>query len=180
MSGLEFWTNDRRFGLRLSKHQVWQILRMCVCANGTEVGGILVGVYTSAHDCAIVKVVSGAPPDSQSGRAWFNRGVHGLQVWLDLQWYRRRHYYVGEWHFHPHGLPVPSQTDIRQMTSIASSARYRCPEPVLLIIGGDPAAEWSVKAFVFPVGQDSAELIKCSDVTRSESDSNEEEKEQRL
>lgn len=162
MPNLEFWSDDCRFGLRVFVEQTSQILRLCIDAKGNEVGGVLAGFYTVAHDCAVVKAISSLPADSRSGKTWFNRGVRGLQVWLDLLWHRQRYYYLGEWHFHPNGVPVPSQVDAEQMKGIACSERYRCPEPVLLIIGGDPLADWTAKAYVFPREHDPAELAQVS------------------
>jgi hypothetical protein len=54
----------------------------------------------------------------------------------------RKEHYLGEWHFHPFAAPSPSSIDYSQMAEIAVSRSWRCPEPVLLIIGGDPRGEW--------------------------------------
>jgi hypothetical protein len=35
------------------------------------------------------------------------------------------------------------------MKEIASSRGYQCPEPILLIIGGNPKDVWSVQVTVF-------------------------------
>ncbi|HCM3801602.1 TPA: Mov34/MPN/PAD-1 family protein [Klebsiella variicola subsp. variicola] len=61
-------------------------------------------------------------------------------------------YYVGEWHFHPGGSPEPSGDDFRSMTSIAANPDYQCLEPVMIILGGDPAGSYSLSASVFPRG----------------------------
>lgn len=115
-----------------------------------ETGGIFVGEYSEEGDCALVAAVSGAPADSRAGRAWFYRGVRGLQVWLDRLWHRERKYFLGEWHFHPYAEPTPSGTDKRQLTEIAKASSYHCQEPILVIIGGDPKGEWRIRSFVFP------------------------------
>jgi integrative and conjugative element protein (TIGR02256 family) len=163
MADLEFWSDDHRFGLRILDKEVSQIVKICVRFNVEEVGGVLVGFYTAAHDCAEVKAVSEPPPDSRGSRTWFHRGVGGLQAWLDRLWYEVHHYYLGEWHFHPHGSPIPSTIDIRQLKETANSSRYKCPEPVLLIIGGDPAAEWIAAAYVFPRGGEPIELARTDE-----------------
>ena len=67
---------------------------------------------------------------------------------LDRVWGHRRDYYVGEWHFHPFATPVPSPTDEKQMAEIANTSTWRCPEPVLLIIGGNPQTRWTASATV--------------------------------
>ena len=149
---LEFWSADRRFGLRISEMQVSAILGMCARAMPNETGGLLVGFYNETRDCAVVTNVSGAPQDSRAGRTWFYRGFANLQKWLDHLWKRKR-YYVGEWHFHPGGTPAPSNTDIQQMESTALSSYYQCPEPIMLIVGGSPPSDNELATYVFPRGR---------------------------
>jgi hypothetical protein len=45
------------------------------------------------------------------------------------------------------------------MLEIAKSFSYRCPEPILVIIAGDPHATWDVNALVFPRGRAPVELV---------------------
>jgi hypothetical protein len=61
---------------------------------------------------------------------------------LERAWGLRKEYYLGDWHFHPFSPPNPSADDYDQMLRIASSPNWKCPEPVLLIIGGDPHRQW--------------------------------------
>ena len=165
MNDLEFWSADHRYGLRLGAQQTTKILKLCAESAPNETGGILIGEYSPVHDCAIVTAVTAAPADSRSGRNWFVRGVRGLQRIIDRFWHRGRRYYLGEWHFHPLGSPIPSRTDIDQMKHIARSEQYHCPEPVLLIIGGDPLNEWSAGAFVFPRRQSYLEMQRIQSVS---------------
>jgi len=153
----EFRSDDRRFGLKLAHEHVAEVLALCGKADGEETGGILVGHYTTAHDCAVVTAVSAAPVDSRRGRAAFSRGTAGLQAWLVDLWQGVRHYYLGEWHYHPKGAPIPSDTDVRQMRDIALSRSYRCPEPVLFIVGGE-FPTFSAGVFVFPCRQGRVDL----------------------
>jgi integrative and conjugative element protein (TIGR02256 family) len=168
MSDLEFWSEDHRFGLKVAKETMTHILKMCAASKANETGGILVGFYTPAHDCAVVAAASKAPSDSQSGRMRFVRGVRGLQRWIELLWRRRQHYYLDEWHFHPDGLPYPSHTDIEQMRRIAEAVHYRCPEPVLLIVGGNPTAKWEARAYVFPRGKSPVDLVRGNAIPDSQ------------
>jgi integrative and conjugative element protein (TIGR02256 family) len=153
----EFWSDDCRFGLLLADCHMEEVLDLCKKAGDMETGGILVGYYTSAHDCAIVTGVSAAPTDSHRGRSTFSRGKAGLQVWLVRLWRDVRHYYLGEWHYHPGGGPAPSDRDVQQMRDISSRRSYRCPEPVLFIVGGD-AQKFVTAAFVFPYRQERVDL----------------------
>ena len=147
---LIFRSEDRRFGLRVPPAEIGRLLGICRGAYPKETGGILVGVYNQSLDCAQVQTVTGPGNDARAGRTWFERGVAGLQEILRTHWQERRGYYLGEWHFHPGTAPVPSPTDERSMPRFAASARYRCPEPVLLIVGGHPDATWTASATVYP------------------------------
>lgn len=149
MSDLEFWAENRQFGLRISKKQIKEMVRSCQRACPTETGGILLGHYSVSQECAVVTKITQAPVDSRSGPTWFFRGIRGLQEKLDFLWRRDRQFYIGEWHFHPFGTPQPSPTDIKQMQEISESEEYHCPEPVLLILGGNPQLNWSAGCYVF-------------------------------
>ncbi|MBD2212922.1 Mov34/MPN/PAD-1 family protein [Nostoc linckia FACHB-104] len=162
LNDLEFWSEDKRFGVKIYKRKVTQLLKMCARAGVQETGGILVGFYTESHNCAVVTDVSDAPSDSLSGNDWFHRGTTGLQHWLNRLWNRDKQYYLGEWHFHPFSNPNPSQIDINQMQNIGESNSYQCPELLLLIIGGDPTRQWNVKVYIFPRNSSMIELIECS------------------
>ncbi len=150
MSDLNFCSHDRRFGLSVPSRVVEGILSVCRSAASCETGGVLVGHYSKMHDCALVTSHSGPPSDSKAGATWFNRGVNGLGGWLKSLWTQQADYYLGEWHFHPGAPPIMSPRDIRDMTAIASSRMYKCPEPVLLIIGGIVTDKWQPGAYVFP------------------------------
>ena len=144
---LSLRSSDHRFGLELPGPCLVQVLRLCEQAGLRETGGILVGYYTLNLDCAIVTKVVGPTSDSHSTRTQFYRGVAGLQARLDEQWEMQR-YYLGEWHYHPLAMPDASPGDRSQMAAIAASSEYNCPEPVLMIVGGDPRLGWNVRAYV--------------------------------
>lgn len=142
-------SSDGRFGLRITVPVVRAILNHCANAGSDETGGILLGRYAPERETVIVSRVTGPTKDSAAGPTWYHRGVRGLQKLLDDLWHRREAYYVGEWHFHPYVPPDPSPVDSRTMRSIARSADYNCPEPVLLIIGGDPRGLWWANSLVY-------------------------------
>jgi len=150
---LELWTHDRRFGVLLSRERISEALRFCRRAGRHETGGILIGRYTQSLDLAIVHEVIGPPRDSTAGKTWFRRGVEGLQEILAERWSKGRDYYLGEWHFHPGSPPVPSLDDEEQMKALASTAEALCPEPILLILGGNPRGKWTLSAHVYPRGK---------------------------
>ena len=150
MPDLEFRSEDARFRVLVPGATVRRLLHLCRASGARETGGILVGRYSATLDCAQVGAASGPPADSVRGPSWFQRGTRGLQAWLERRWASRGDHYLGEWHFHPYAAPVPSDTDLEQLGRIARADDYRCPEPLLLILGGDPTGRWSVSAHVVP------------------------------
>jgi integrative and conjugative element protein (TIGR02256 family) len=161
---LELRSRDRRFGLVLSAHQEQLLQERSAKSWPNETGGILVGCYTEQLDTAVVTRLPMAPADSISSRARFIRGLRGLQKLLTRLWDQSpevREYYLGEWHCHPGQAPVPSPQDEAQMKAIAEDPKYRCPEPVLLIVGGSPSTGWSIAARVYPRGAEPLPLLPC-------------------
>ncbi len=150
MDDLLLWSKDRRFGLSISEAVLLEGVKECANAGSVETGGIIVGYYTPEHDCAIVTALGGPPEDSVRGARFFERGTKGIQRWISRLWREKRHFYLGEWHYHPGGAPVPSPDDKEQMQKFSKDRKLKCPEPILLIIGGDPQKNWSVNAYVYP------------------------------
>lgn len=147
---VEFWSHDLRHGVRVEKEAVEQIRQHCVAAGSNETGGILAGFYTANLDCAVVTNVTGPTPDSTATRTSFIRGVKGVKQWLAKLWSSRsRRYFLGEWHFHPFASAFPSVVDDTEMNAKARDAQARCPEPVLIILGGDPKANWQIGVYVY-------------------------------
>jgi len=154
--GLEFWSIDSQFGLRIEHSQIKRLIDFCKKSRGKETGGILIGYYSTGLNCAVITTISGPPSDSKANRNWFYRGIRGLQRWLNLLWKKERHYYLGEWHFHPDNEPSASPDDIQQMMKIAYIPECHCPEPVLLIVGFDPSIlipSECFKVYTFKKGQ---------------------------
>lgn len=159
---MEFWSQDRRFGLVLSGEHRCLLLERCSASWPNETGGILVGYYTEPRDLAVITQIPEAPSDSKSGRARFVRGSRGLEDFLKRLWSQKagvREYYLGEWHYHPGQAAEPSAQDEAQMRAIAEDAGYRCPEPLLVIVGGSLAGGWSVTTRVYRRGSESVLLL---------------------
>lgn len=158
------WTDDGAYGCRISASATRSMDRICRDAGDTETGGILVGRY--ADDATVAHVVEATPPprDSQRGRTWFARGVLGLRQLLARRWAaRERDHYLGEWHFHPCDVVVPSAVDLSQMTTIALADEYQCPQPVLMIVGRRTAQRGRpMRVFVSPRGEPAREILPTS------------------
>lgn len=151
-SSIHAWQSlDGRFGLCVPERMITRMLRWCRRAGPRETGGILVGSYLPSLQWAIVTASLPAARDSRAGFGWFERGIQDMQARLDTFWRAHRpRYYLGEWHYHPGAAPQPSRTDETQMRQIAEDPGYHCPEPLLLLIGGNAATAGHLAAFVYP------------------------------
>jgi integrative and conjugative element protein (TIGR02256 family) len=149
---------DLLFGLELNVDILEIMLKYISSSGSNETGGILIGNYISGLSIARVMSVSGPPEDSRVGPTWFQRGTKGLSKIIEQSW-KHQQYYLGEWHFHPNGLPMASNLDINQMTEIANSKNYHCPEPILIILGGN-IKDYDTKAFVILKNRKIVELKK--------------------
>jgi hypothetical protein len=142
-------SDDARFTVVLPRTYLEALVARCARAGRNETGGILVGFYSADGECATVTAIGSAPEDSDSGGTWFRRGVRGIAEWLSALWKEARPtYYLGEWHFHPFASATASGEDVEQLRTIARDRRYRCPEPILIIVGGNPKARWQIAAYV--------------------------------
>lgn len=148
----EWRSADGRFHIVVGEDQLQRLIHLSRKAGLIETGGILVGKYSESQDTAVIARVTGPPRDSRAGRSFFERGTRGLQALLDRLWHGEPEYYLGEWHFHPGADTEPSGEDRKQMRSFATCDALRCPEPILLIVGGYPTTGRPIRAFVYPGG----------------------------
>lgn len=149
-----FRSDDGRFGLALPAEAVRRMLAEARAAGGAETGGILVGLYNDALDTAIVTQAEPPPTDSTHTRSSFLRGVVGVKERLGYLWRRPvPTYYLGEWHVHPGFSPEKSADDDATMLRGGLREAFNCAVPVLVILGGNPAAAWSLQAWAYPGGQ---------------------------
>lgn len=137
-----------RFEAHLPGDQCAALREICRNAGRRETGGVLVGSYSKDLRVALISEVVGPAADSVGGRYTFSRGVKGLGARL-LQLWKARKYYLGEWHYHPYASPAPSPQDARQMFDIASSERAKCPEALLIVVGGDPESDLMLHVELF-------------------------------
>lgn len=111
-----------------------------------ECGGVLVGRFRSIDGTPVIHSCSSPPADSKASRTQFERGTEELQDYLNSQ-FSMGFQYVGEWHTHPSGRPVPSLVDRHTMFRIGGDRSYQMPRPILLIAGGTPSSGWKVNAW---------------------------------
>ncbi|WP_082470894.1 Mov34/MPN/PAD-1 family protein [Sphingomonas sp. Leaf198] len=135
----------------LSPDCIASMIEAAANAGRKETGGILIGRYGPDGWNADILEATPKPKGSRSGWFWFQRSNNGLAELLAERWRVGQHY-LGEWHFHPGGAPTPSAPDIRAMQKVASEDAYRCPSPILVIIGGRPPKSYAISATLFRDG----------------------------
>lgn len=148
----EFGANGDDFvSVWISPDAITAMIDAATLADRSETGGILIGRYGPDGWVADVVEATPKPKGSRSGWFWFQRSNAGLTALLEDRWRDGLHY-LGEWHFHPGGAPTPSGSDIRAMRAIAGDDAYRCPAPILVILGS-ATSNWSFSATLFREGQ---------------------------
>ena len=166
LSDYLFRSEDNTFEVLVKKRIIKKINKTCLSAGYLETGGIFLGYYTDDSKRAVVTKVSRPSEDSTATRFTFIRGVVRLQSLIDKFWVIRKEYYLGEWHFHPFSEPTPSPLDNKHMFGISKSENYHTPEPILIIIGGNPQKEWKLKMYIFPRAKNRLELKKTPDIQK--------------
>ena len=150
-NSMVFKDNDGKYSVCFSKKTKQKLIELCSKANPKETGGILIGTYSKDQSTAIISTIVPAPKNSISKHFSFLRGTKGLLKILDRAWDQGK-YYLGEWHYHPNAQPNPSDQDIRQMNELSKCTDLHCPEPVLIIVGGN-SDEWTFNVMVFTHNQ---------------------------
>lgn len=141
-----YFNSDTHLKIELPIEQLNIMHNLCDKSNPYETGGILIGSYSDDNFTAHISEITNSPDDSVKKRSQFKRGTNGLQIKLDTLW-KDNQYYLGEWHYHPNSSPTPSRSDIEQMISLSHNIRLHCPEPILIINGGNKK-NWLLHVFV--------------------------------
>jgi integrative and conjugative element protein (TIGR02256 family) len=133
----------------LSRDVLRSMAVLAAAYGDDETGGMLIG-YEGADrpDEVVVTGLIGPGPQAKHREYGFNP---------DGRWQRQqlaRLYaesgrvatFIGDWHSHPHGLPLPSETDVETAAKTAANARARAPRPLTLIVGRDDD-DWVAAGF---------------------------------
>ena len=147
MDNLFFQDTNQSFSINIEKKAYEQMLHYCVISNPYETGGILIGNYSSNQATANILQITPPPKNSRHAKYNFWRSSRGLKGTLDTAW-KDGQYYLGEWHYHPNAPADPSNTDIKQMITLSNNKKLKCPEPILIIIGGN-SNNWKISISVF-------------------------------
>ncbi len=143
---LIFQSEDKAFSLQISYDKMELMRNTCKKSFPNETGGILIGHYSEDCKVAIVTQILGPPRGSSHFKSSFVRCGKSLLPILDKLW-KKNQYYLGEWHFHPSASPNPSSTDLSTMKNLSKTKELHCPEPIMIIIGGNADA-WSEYAML--------------------------------
>lgn len=142
--------NDDSLKIKLSMYALDQLHSECTKAKDKETGGILVGRYVNDGSCVVVQEACSPPSDSIFRSTTFERGVKGVFDYLKLLWGKKsKVYYIGEWHYHPSTVIVPSATDESEMRRISQNKSYRCKHPLMIIGGKTKSKKAHFRAYVF-------------------------------
>ncbi|HEY3351713.1 MAG TPA: Mov34/MPN/PAD-1 family protein [Polyangia bacterium] len=158
MTAVEYASADGRFVVVLQPDIMRRLVAFCAASPNLETGGILIGRYAASLRVAVVTGLSGPPAGSRGSSSTFFRAIGHLQRWLDELWSSRGGYYLGEWHAHPGGSAEPSGIDVHQLSAIANDPGYCCPEPILVVLGGESAVHRTLSVTIFVRGGASVRL----------------------
>ena len=161
------WTSScGRYTVHLTTGLVDKLRSLARRHHPLETGSSLFGYYTADGFDAYLEGTAPIPPDSQSSRTSFKRGVEGLEEFFatlneDSEGSR---YYVGEWHTHPEGDARPSPKDDKNQAEISTDDETACPESILLLLGGDFHSETELGVFVYSRSAGKLCLVPAEDV----------------
>lgn len=98
-----------------------------------ECGGFLIGHYSDDSKSLYIKDI--LLPKKQKGLLYlYERSIDGMKQLFNALFEQKKYYYVGEWHTHPNGSSMYSQTDLNAMIEIENCETVNITNPVLLIL----------------------------------------------
>ena len=146
VSKLLFLNSDFKLNINLPDELFKKMTYICNQSYPNETGGIIIGQYSEDFLTANISEITSPTIDTVKRRFSLKRGINGLKEKLDALW-ENNNYYLGEWHYHPNASATPSKTDINQMIALSKYEKLNCPEPILIIIGGNKT-NWTKCAYV--------------------------------
>ncbi len=98
-----------------------------------EIGGFLIGYYSL--DLKTLYITDFLLPKNYKNNSYlFERSAEGIISIFNKIFKKKKHYYVGEWHTHPNGSTMYSNTDLNAMIKIAKDDNVVIENPILLIL----------------------------------------------
>jgi integrative and conjugative element protein (TIGR02256 family) len=153
-------------------HAAWGEMRGWIAANDrirgmrVETGGLLFGERHDLTRTVWVDEVSGPPPDSSHSAMGFVCGVVGTAELAREQAERTAELvrFLGMWHTHPGGRPLPSPTDLNGVEDLVHATDTPNGKSLMLIVGGRASGQFDTAAYVF--GREDLERIQGGGLTR--------------
>lgn len=123
----------------LSGMRAWMRRSERVNGRRVETGGVLFGHTDEYLKIIWVDEISGPPPDSIQSSAAFVCGTAGVSEMNAEKTKRTRKSvaFVGMWHTHPGGIPLPSDTDYSAMANLLTGDEFQAKRFLMVIIGAD-------------------------------------------
>ncbi|MDI2020029.1 Mov34/MPN/PAD-1 family protein [Paenarthrobacter nicotinovorans] len=114
-----------------------------------ETGGILLG-WRAPGNIHITHII-GPGPAAQHTKTSFTPDHDWQTEQIDRLYTDsgRRLAYLGDWHTHPKGSPIPSPQDLITLHTIAAHPQARCPQPLMLILGQPHTNQWAATAHLY-------------------------------
>ena len=135
--------------------------------NEVETGGLLFGERNELLKIVWVDDLSGPPPDSSHSRSGFICGTGGTAELAREKAERTRGLvrFLGMWHTHPNGLPVPSTTDFRGIEQLIRATNTPRGRQLMLIVGGNASSHYALASYLF--NREDFETIRTAGQTRT-------------
>lgn len=140
-----------KYSIIIEKQCINNILKLAKNSNPNEIGSSLVGSYEKDGYTAVIKDITPIPKDSVLTRFFFKRGAMGLKEYYKKLYYESKGkvHYIGEWHSHPYGEPIPSGKDNKTLFGICNNLKVNCPECISLIIGNNLNDDPELAVYVY-------------------------------
>lgn len=110
-----------------------EIEKIAVKHYPNEFGGFLLGKYSEDFRSVNVESII-LPTVFKSSHTLFQRSTAKVEKKFNEEFNENHRYYIGEWHSHPDGSTMFSNTDLNAMIETAKSDEVQIKNPLLLIV----------------------------------------------
>lgn len=117
-----------------------------------EIGGFLIGYYSS--DLKTLQINDFIIPKKyESSSHLFERSIEGVFNIFKEIFKSKKQYYIGEWHTHPNGISMYSNTDLNAMKEIAGDENVIIENPILLILSINKKRNYEYSFYLYVNGK---------------------------
>ena len=128
---VEFNDSHNDLTVRIEDGVMQTIQQKSLASYPNETGGFLVGKYDSNKIAYVSLLIE--PTQKHGTPCSYQRSTKGMKkIWDRL--FSQGYIYLGEWHSHPNGSCMYSQTDFQSIESIANSEEVHITHPLMLIV----------------------------------------------